>query len=163
MKKSLKQVRPEDFDVELLLAAAREGRLYVDEEKREVSKEEVMKEVRAYVARIRPLVTRHYSSLIEELWEEIFQSDVLMDVMMPKHKARKCKEFDKYGVMRIIGILRVKGVYEQRSDPQFDALLEGSGKDSPYRRYLGQGLERHQKIALRNIVEAFANFNKLVK
>ena len=82
MKKSLKQVRPEDFDVELLLAAAREGRLYVDEEKREVSKEEVMKEVRAYVARIRPLVTRHYSSLIEELWEEIFQSDVLMDVMI---------------------------------------------------------------------------------
>ena len=26
MKKSLKQVRPEDFDVEALLAAAREGR-----------------------------------------------------------------------------------------------------------------------------------------
>ena len=163
MKKSLKQVRPEDFDVELLKAAAREGRLYVDEEKREVSKEEVIKEVRAYVARIRPLVTRRYSSLIDELWEVIFQSDVLMDVMMPKHKARKCKDFDKYGVMRIIGVLREKGVYEQRSDPQFDALLEGCGKDSPYRRYLGQGLELRQKIALRNIVEAYVNFNKLVK
>jgi hypothetical protein len=159
----LKQVSPEDFDVELLKAAAREGRLYVDEEKREVSKEEVIKEVRAYVARISPLVTCRYSSLVDELWEEIFQSDVLMDVIMPKHKARKCKEFDKYGVRRIIGVLRENGVYEQRSDPQYDALLEGSCKDSPYRRYLGQGLERHQKKALRNIVEAFANFNKLVK
>ena len=163
MKNSLKQVRPEDFDVELLMAAAREGRLYVDDEKREVSKAEVIKEVRAYVARIRPLVTRRYSSLIDELWEVIFQSDVLMDVIMPKHKARKFKEFDKYGVMRIIGVLREKGVYEQRSDPQFNALLEGSGKDSPYRRYLGQGLEHHQLLEIRRIVTMFANFNNLVK
>ena len=43
---------------------------------------------------------------------------------MPKPKARKCKTFDKYGVMRIICVLREKGVYEHRSDPQFDALLE---------------------------------------
>ena len=31
MRKTFKQVRPEDFDVETLMAAAREGRLYVDE------------------------------------------------------------------------------------------------------------------------------------
>ena len=30
---SFKQVRPEDFDVEKLLAASREGRLYVDVKK----------------------------------------------------------------------------------------------------------------------------------
>ena len=163
MKKSLKQVRPEDFDVELLMAAAREGRLFVDEKKKEVSKEDVIKKIRAYVARISSLVTRCFSSLIDDLWEEIFQSDVLMGVMMPKHKARKFKEFDKYGVMRIIGVLREKGVYEQRSDPQFDALLEGCGKDSPYRRYLGQGLEHHQLLEIRRIVKMFANFNYLVK
>ena len=152
--KKLTRVRPEDFDVKVLMAAAREGRLYVDEANSTVNKEEVKKEVRAYVARISPLVTRSYSLLIDKLWEEIFSNDILMNMLMPKPKARKCKEFDKYGVMRIVGVLRVKGVYEQRSDPQFDALLEQPGKDSPYRRYLGQGLEnRAQLLALRSIVE----------
>ena len=152
--KKLTRVRPEDFDVEALMAAAREGRLYVDEGKKIVNKETVKKDVRAYVARIGEFVTPRYRSLIDELWDEIFQSDELMDVMMPKPKARKCRDFDKYGVMRIVGVLREKGVYEQRSDPQFDALLEQHGKDSPYRRYLGQGLEkRAQILALRSIVE----------
>ena len=150
----MKQVHPEDFDVEALLAAAREGRLYVDEKKKTVNKEKVKRDVRAYVARISPLVTRRYRSTIDELWEEIFGNDVLMDMMMPKPKARKCRDFDKYGVMRIVGVLRVKDVYEQRSDPQFDALLEQPGQDSPYRRYLGQGFEqRAQILALRSIVE----------
>ena len=65
------------------MAAAREGRLYVDEKKKTVSKEQVKIDVRAYVARISPLVTRHYRSTIDELWEEIFGNDVLMDLMMP--------------------------------------------------------------------------------
>jgi len=159
MKKSLKQVRPEDFDVKALMAAAREGRLYVDESKKIVNKEKVKNDVRAYVARIRVFVTPKFRLSIDELWEEIFSNDALMDVMMPKQKARKCREFDKYGVMRIIGVLRVKGVYEQRSDPQFDALLEQQGKDSPYRRYLGQGLEkRTQLLALRGIIETLTNW-----
>ena len=159
MKKSLKQVRPEDFDVEALMAAAREGRLYVDESKEEVNIEAVKENVRAYVARIRPLVSRRYVGLIDELWEEIFRSDVLLEVLKPKPRARKCRDFDKYGVMRIVCVLREKGVYEQRSDPQFDALFEPESKDSPYRRYLGQGLEeRCQQVALRRIVESLTSW-----
>ena len=150
----MKQVRPEDFDVEALMAAAREGRLYVDEKKKTVNKEKVKRDVRAYVARISPLVTRRYRSTIDELWNEIFGNNVLMDLMMPKPRAKKFTKFDKYGVMRIVGVLREKGIYEQRSQRQFDALLEQSGQDSPYRRFLGQGLEqRAQLLALRNIVD----------
>lgn len=52
MKKSLKQVHPEDFDAEALMAAAREGRLYVDEGINQVSSEQVIEDVRANVARI---------------------------------------------------------------------------------------------------------------
>ena len=146
------------------MAAAREGRLYVDERKQKVSEEQVITEVRAYVGRIKVFVTNAYGSSIDELWEDIFRCDELMDLLMPKTKARKCKVFDKYGVMRIVGVLREKGVYERRSDPQFDALFEEKGKDSPYRRYLGQGLEQHSQIvALRRILEGRRNFNFLVK
>lgn len=157
MRKILKQVRPDGFDVDALMAAAREGRLYVDESAKEVNKEQVIIKVRAYVARIKVFVSPKFSPLINELWQEIFRCEVLMELLIPKPRARKCKDFDKYGVMRVVGVLREKGVYEQRSDPQYDALFEEEGKDSPYRRYLSQGLEKHsQLVALRRIVEQFS-------
>lgn len=154
----LARVHPEGFDVKLLMAAAREGRLYIDESKNEASREQVTIRVRAYVARIKVFATPKYGSLVGELWEEIFRCDTLMEILIPKQRARKCRDFDKYGVMRIVGVLREKGVYEQRSDPQYDALFEEQGKDSPYRRYLSQGLEKHsQLVALRRIVEQFSS------
>ena len=156
--KKLTRVRPEDFDVEVLMAAAREGRLYIDESKNEVNKEQIIIKVRAYVGRIKVLTTPKFCPSVDELWKEIFRCDVLMELLMPKPKAKKCRDFDKYGVMRIVGVLREKGVYEQRSDPQYDALLEEQGKDSPYRRFLSQGLEKRiQLAALRQIVEQFSD------
>jgi hypothetical protein len=41
-----------------------------------------------------------------------------MDLMMPKPRARKFTKFDKYGAMRIVGVLREKGIYELCSDTQ---------------------------------------------
>ena len=140
---SLKQVRPEDFDVENLLAASREGRLYVDDNKNTVSKEQIVREVRAYIERINAFVTYKYCSSVDKLWEQILATDDFSQYLMPGTKARKCRVFNKYNVMRIIGVLREKGVYEQYSDRDFDALLEPNEKDSPYRRYLGMGIEEH--------------------
>ena len=154
--KQFRQVRPEDFDVELLMAAAREGRLYVDETRREVSREEIIIEVRAYVRRIKVFVTKAYSSKVDDLWEQILTSDDFVTFLTPGSKAKKCKVFDKYSVMRIIGVLREKDVYERYSDRKFDALLEPEMKDSPYRKYLGMGLEqRALLIKLRQIVAKF--------
>ena len=152
---NLKRISIDEYSVAQLKKFIAEGRLYLDE-RVAVSRETVKNEVRAYVARIRMFVTPKFRSSVDELWEEIFESIPLMDVLMPKPKARKCKSFDKYGVMRIVGVLREKGVYEQYSDPVFDALLEEQGKDSPYRRYLSQGLEkRGLLVVLRGIVEQY--------
>ena len=151
--KKFKQVRPEDFDAKLLLAAAREGRLYVVETRNEVGKEEVIKEVRAYVQRIKVFATRAFSSKVDNLWEQIFSDDDFVAFLTPGCKARKCKVFDKYNVMRIIGVLREKDVYERYSDLKYNALLEMTDQDSPYRKYLGMGLEqRYLLIKLRKIV-----------
>ena len=156
MKQHFKQVRPEDFDVELLLAAAREGRLYVDEAKKEVSRETIIIEVRAYVQRIKVFVTKQYRSSIDDLWEQILASDDFVTFLTPSCKAKKCKVFDKYNVMRIIGVLREKDVYEHYSDLKYNALLEQTDKDSPYRKYLGMGLEqRCLLVKLRQIVAKF--------
>lgn len=153
MKESLKRVRPEDFDVKVLLAAAREGRLYVDEIKKEVSRDIVIKEVRAYIERIKVLVTKEFRLSIDDLWEQILSTEEFVVLLTPSSKAKKCRNFNKYGVMRIIGILREKGVYEYYNDSKYNAVLEQTDKDTPYRKYLGMGLEqRHLMVKLRQIV-----------
>ena len=156
MKKQLKQVSPEDFDVRMLMQAAREGRLYIEKKEKTVSREYIINNVRAYIQRISPLATRRYRSVIDMLWEEIFQSDVLLELLMPKPKARKCKDFDKYGVMRLIGVLREKDVYEHYSDRKYMSLLEQSNIECSYRCYLGMGLEeRSMLVKIRQIVAQF--------
>ena len=91
MKKSLKQVRPEDFDVKALMVAAREGRLYVDESKKEVSRDIVIKEVRAYIGRIKVLVTKEFRSSIDDLWEQILSTEEFVVFLTPSSKAKKCR------------------------------------------------------------------------
>ena len=156
MKKSLKQVRPEDFDVKALMVAAREGRLYVDESKKEVSRDIVIKEVRAYVGRIKVLVTKEFTPSIDALWEQILSTEEFIVFLTPCSKAKKCREFDKYNVMRIIGVLREKGVYEDFNDTKYNNILEQTDKDTPYRKYLRMGLEQHHLLVkLRQIVAKY--------
>ena len=154
--KKLRQVRPEDFDAELLLAAAREGRLYVDESRKTVSKEEMIDKVREYIERIREFATPGFRSSVDELWEDILACDEFVAILTPSNKARMFRDFNKYNVMRIIGILREKGVYEYYNDLQFNARLEKTDKDTPYRKYLSMGLEqRSLLIKIRGIVTKY--------
>lgn len=138
------------------MAAAQEGRLYVEEIRKRVSKEDVKKEVRAYVQRIRTCVTKDFSSSIDELWEHILGYNDFIELLTPGDKSRKCREFDKYSVMRIIGVLREKGVYEYYNDSKYNSILEQTNKDTPYRKYLSMGLEQHHLLVkLRKIVSQY--------
>lgn len=141
MTKNIVKVRPEDFDVEALYAASREGRLFLFEKNDSEDRDGVRGEVRVYIERIRVYVTKEYQATIDALWKAILDSDDFMSILLPNSRARICKTFNKYSVMRIIGVLRELGVYKQYSDRKFDALLEPKVQDSPYRRYLSVGLE----------------------
>lgn len=156
MKKQLKQVSPEDFNVRMLMQAAREGRLYIEESARVYSRSNIINEVRAYVDKINVFVTRPYRSSIDNLWNEILSCDEFIDFLTPSSKTRKCLEFNKYGVMRIIGVLREKDVYEHYSDRKYMSLLEQTNHDCSYRSYLGMGLdERSMLVKIRQIVSQF--------
>ena len=156
MKNNFKRVRPEDFDVERLMAAAREGRLFIEVKKNDVSKEHIIKEVRAYVQRIRVFVSKEFSSSVDELWEHILSCEEFVELMTPGDNTKKCRAFNKYNVIRIIGVLREKGVYKPYSDRKYIALLEETNKDSSYRSYLGMGLEQRELLLkLRSIVAQY--------
>jgi len=154
--KKYRRVCPEDFNVELLMEAAREGRLYVDDSKKKVNKQLIIKEVRAYVARIGGLVTKDYSTSVDDLWEQILSDEEFLELLTPCSKAKKCQAFDKYSVMRIIGVLREKNVYEYYNDSKYNNILEQTDKDTPYRKYLSEGLkQRHLMVKLRQIVAKY--------
>ena len=130
--------------------------MYVDESRKAVSKKEVIIKVRAYVERIREFVTPRFRSSVDELWDNILACDEFVAFLTPSNKARMFRDFNKYNVMRIIGVLREKDVYEHFSDRQYDAMLEPDVNDSPYRRYLGMGIEqRSLLIKIRQIVTLY--------
>lgn len=135
MSKGLKKVRPEDYDKETLWAAAQEGRLYI-EEPENTCKESVIHEVRQYVKQLHPFVNSRFRDHVDDIWEQIFACDELAELLTPNPKLRKFKAFNKYNVMRIIGVLRAAGVYQANNDVVYDAALEHAGKESRYRKYL---------------------------
>ena len=110
-----------------------------------------------YVKRINVFVTPKFRSSVDNLWDKILANDEFVDFLIPGPKVKKCRDFNKYNVMRIIGVLREQGVYELYSDRKFDAVLEPGGKESPYRRYLGMGLE--QRVLLARIREIIVLHN----
>lgn len=150
---NLKPLRPEELEMEMLLRVSIEGRLFIVEKKEPTDRETVKRQISAYVQRIDSLATVRFRASVDALWDDIFRSDGLMALMMPKRKARKCRDFDKYGVMRIIGVLREHGVYEQYSDRKYIALLEQTAEDCSYRSYLSAGIEqRALLLEIRQIV-----------
>ena len=150
-------VHPEDFDVKLekLKISAQEGRIFeILTTKTKFSGEELNK-IRSYVGRISSLVTPTFSESIDSIWNDIFHCQELQNKLMPSNKARKFKDFNKYGVMEIICVLRNNGVYEAYSDTKYDALLEPTAKDCSYRRFLGQGLRQDLCSRVRDIVKKY--------
>ena len=139
--KQLRKVRPEDFDVQALLTATQEGRLYIEEVKEDY-KENIEEEVRAYVDQIRMFATSEFSPYIDDIWGQILACEEFIDFLAPGPKARKFRKFNKYNVMRIIGVLREAGVYERYNDLYFVQLLEHTDQDNSYRSYLGRGIEQ---------------------
>lgn len=129
-----------------VLAAAREGLLLIKPKERTTPRrEEVIENVRAYVSQIDGLAQPRWAGSVGKVWEAIFGEKALVDLLMPGPKMRKFRDFNKYSVMRLVGVLRSHGVYDECvNDSQLCALLEHTTKDSAYRSYIGLGLESRE-------------------
>lgn len=152
-------VRPEDLKnkLEQLMIAAQEGRLILEQPAIETDKEVVKEKVRAYVERIRGKVCRKFSSTIDQIWNDIFADDELMGLLMPNNKTRKCKDFNKNGVFRILGVLINHDVYELLNHRNYGYILEETTEDTSYRSFLSRGIDSHSALtSLRRIVRQYA-------
>ena len=138
-----------------MIAAAREGRLLLmPKEHKQPQREDVLNSVRAYVSEIECFARRGWDGRVKDVWETIFKDEVFYNMLLPGSKTRKFREFNKYGVMRIVGMLRSFGVYDECiNDSQLCKALERTSKDSSYRSYIGLGFDsRENRQALQRIL-----------
>lgn len=125
MRKLLK-VHPEDFDVKTLLAAAREGRLYIEETDIEAARRRQLEhcqcEAMNYVSCIDEYVAPEWKPYIKELWTSIL-NDALFTPQLMLQKGRNQGQLNKYLITIIVDCLRAMRIY------QCENLLELHKKD----------------------------------
>lgn len=112
--KKLTKVRPEDFDVEMLLAAAREGRLFL-EEKSESAEETLARcrqEALAYVKPIEAFASDEWAPYIYKVWEAIVCEDAFATNLVIK-KGRMRGQLNRYFITAIVVIMRESGLYQR--------------------------------------------------
>ena len=139
-KQQLTEVRPEDFDADALLRAAREGRLFVAPAR----ERQPLTEVLDYVERIREYAT----TLSHEQLAPLFY--------FTRYTSQR-GQINWYRVTAVVCLLREQGVY--RNDVtalKLHLRLEGTSRRT--NRYTGMAryqLDRPELLAVRRIVKSF--------
>ena len=131
----------------MIRKAAKEGLLLLVVPDEAEVRNQVAGEVCRYVAQIAGYASPQWRGRIGALWQRICDEEPFMGLLLPGPKCRKCTSMHKYNVMRIIGVLRAQGVYDEAvTCVQLCRTLEyGDEPDAPYdssyRSYICKGLD----------------------
>lgn len=155
----LEQVRPEDFDVQMLWQLVCEGRLYIlpkEEQKSETSiREEGIQAILQYVSHIDACASEKYQPTIRQLWERILRSSELGDLFFfNRYKSNRGLP-NWYRVNVVMVFLLENNVY--RNDiytaVQLHMMMEQTDKRS--KSYTGMGryqLDRKELSILKKML-----------
>jgi len=155
--RNLWRVRPEDFDAEKLMAAAQEGRLYIDETDNATALAQQLmqcqREALVYVGTIEEFVVPEWMPHIKTLW-----TTLLVDPLFTPHlvlqKGKHQGMLNKYLVTSIVFHLQVLGVYRCSNLLELHKMLEGvNEKNSIYKNARSYSLSTTQKQRLRELKE----------
>lgn len=125
MASNLKPIRPQDFDADALLKAAKEGRLFIKTLPPNPKKvrEENARHILQYVNSIRAYAAEPYSKSIDEIWNEIIQHpDLFKCFIIQRGADAGC--MNKYTIMALVDLLRNLDVYTGASSIQLHRILE---------------------------------------
>lgn len=155
----LKQVRPEDFDVEMLWQLVCEGRLYiqpkVEQKSEQTNREEGIQAILQYVSHIDACASEKYQPTIRQLWEQILRSSELGDLFfLNRYKSNRGLP-NWYRVNVVMVFLQENKVYRNDSYTavQLHMMMEQTDKRSKY--YTGMGryrLERKERSILKKML-----------
>lgn len=153
--KKMQEVRPEDFDVEMLLAAAREGRLFL-EEKSESAEETLARcrqEALAYVKPIEAFASDEWAPYIYKVWEAIAYDD-LFSPMLLMQKGRMRGQLNRYFITNIVFLLNALNIYQCDNLIMLHRTLERvETKNSIYKSASLYCLCKAQRLKIREILQ----------
>ena len=150
-KQQLRKVRPEDFDADALLRAAREGRLFIAP----AVEKHPLTEVLDYVERIREYATNPH---VREIWEAILSHEQLAPLFYLDRYASKRGQINWYRVTAVVCLLQEKGVYRQDiAAVQLHLCLERASKRNG--RYTGSNKYSPAKAEILIVRQIVKNFS----
>lgn len=155
----LKQVRPEDFDVEMLWQLVCEGRLYIqlkaEQKSEQTIREEGIQAILEYVSHIDACASEKYQPTIRQLWERILRSSELGDLFfLNRYKSNRGLP-NWYRVNVVMVFLQENKVYRNDSYTavQLHMMMEQTDERSKY--YTGMGryqLEKNERSILKKML-----------
>ena len=153
----IKEVRPEDFDAQVLLALAREGKLYMKVEARKVSEKELLarcqQEALEYVRAIDEYAADEWRPCINKVWEQLVQEPMIATGLVMAQK--KC--LNRYFLMSLVTQLQALGIYRPEGEVsvlQLSRSLEHTTqKNSVYKNRTQYPLAKLQKQKVREITD----------
>ena len=155
----LKQVRPEDFDVQMLWQLVCEGRLYI-QPKVELKSEETIREegiqaILQYVSHIDVCASEKYQPTIRQLWERILRSSELGDLFFfNRYKSNRGLP-NWYRVNVVMVFLLENNVYRNDIYTAVQLHLMMELTDKRTKSYTGMGryqLERKERSILKKML-----------
>ena len=160
MKTKNTMVLVEDFNIDTLREAFRQGRLYIRTEAKSATsiREEGIQAILRYVSRIHACASPAYASSIHQLWEEILHSPELGDLFFLNRYSSNRGQPNWYRVNAVVTVLLEHNIYRQDefTAVQLHLLMEQTDKRNSHytgmNRYL---LERHQVRTLMQYTERF--------
>lgn len=155
----LKQVRPEEFDVQILWQLVCEGRLYIREKTIEKSEETIREEgihsILQYVSHIDECTSEKYQSTIHQLWEQILHSPELEDLFFLNRYKNTRGQPNWYRVNVVMVFLLEQNVYCRDTYTAMELHMKMEQTDKRTKFYTGMGrylLENKERSILKKML-----------
>ena len=149
----------EEFDLEAITVAFRQGRLYLktDDSAENAAKKRAagIRDIMEYVARIDDCASAPYTSKTHAIWEKILHSEELTDLFFHHRYASSRGKVNWYRMNVVICLLLELGVYRKEfTGVVLHCRCERSAKRNAHytgmNRYL---LERSEIVTLKNLLK----------
>lgn len=133
MKLNLQPVPYEDFDLEALRLACKEGRLFMQPKKESIEKvwKDNAKQVLTYIHPLHPYASECFRPYLQQLWKEIVYHPQLIQHFTIRQGKNEGK-INKYFITYLVEFLRNWHVYDCRYSVQLHLVLENTQKRNKY-------------------------------
>lgn len=151
----------EDFDLQAIRQAFREGRLYIQPQAKSEAeiREEGICQILQYVQSIEACASQEYYAHMRSLWDSVLHDDTLQPLCFMSKGKRKGKP-NWYRITSIVCVMREYNVYRKRDFTTVDLhlLLEHSDhRNQIYESSTHYYLEHPQLMILKKIMQNFKN------